>query len=147
MENNKLPTLQIPQDVIQPIIEAHVRDAVLRSFEGYKPAVDALIASVLNVKVNSNGSPVTDRYQMDAAPRWIDWALGSVIRDAVKKALTSKVDEMRGKLETHLAAELSKKNSPLAKQLAVSLLKNFAGRETLNYRLTVLVDGVDAKGR
>lgn len=133
-----LPTLQIPQDVIEPIIEAHVRDAVLRAFDGYKPAVDALIGQILNVKVNEYGQPVSG-YAAERAPKWIDWALGDALRSAVKKALIEKVDALRGKLEQHIAAELQKKNSPLAKQVAESLLKNFTSTHVLDYRLKVEV--------
>lgn len=138
METQKLPTLQIPQDVIQPIIEAHVRDAVLRAFDGYKPAVDALISSILNVKVNEHGKPFGDRqYGSERAPKWIDWALGEALRDAVKKVIVEKVTTLQASLEKHIAAELEKKNSPLAKQVAESLLKGFSEIAVNNYRLKV----------
>lgn len=135
MDEQKLPTLQIPKDVIQPIIEAHVRDAVLRAFDGYRPAVDTLIASVLNVRVDSSGQPA--RYPDQGMPRWIDWALGEALRSSVKKAIEEKVATLQESLKKHIAAELQKKNSPLAKQVAESLLKGFGGIAVSGYRLKV----------
>lgn len=138
-EPTALPTLQIPADVINPIIEAHVRDAVLRAFDGYQPAVQKLISSVLNVRVNASGRPETDRYRMDEAQPWIDWALGEVVRESVLTAIRAKVGEMQAQLEKHIAAELSKKNSPMAKQVAESLLKGFGNIAKCSYALKVEV--------
>lgn len=111
------PTFQIPKEIITPIIQAHINDAVIKALDGPSNIVTTAILSVINMKVDSEGKP---SHYSDGRP-WIDWCIGRAIRDAAQSAVQKVVGEHRTVIEEALILQLQKKNSPLVKQMVETM--------------------------
>lgn len=130
---SSLPTLQIPKDVIEPIIQAHITKAVIEALGGSKQILEQAIAHVLNLKVDENGRP--RGYSSDKP--WIEWAIGDVLQKAARAAIEEAMAGQSEALKKSIASQLTRRNSPLAKQLAEQLVLGVSSPETLKYRLTI----------
>lgn len=130
------PTLQIPKDVIEPIIQAEITRAIVDAMGPKQDVMQRAIASVLNMKVDSDGKPTT---YGNSAP-WIDWVIGKEIRSAAQAAIQSHLAEHGETIKKQLAAELQKKNSPLVRQLIEGMVGAMTHPEALRWRLNVTFD-------
>lgn len=134
MENS---TIQIPNDVIKPIVEAKVAAAVIEALGGYERMVQSAVAQVLSQKVGSDGQP--DRYGYANSPTWLQWVMNDCVKKAARSAVEEWFKEHQDLVKKSLAAELSKKNSPLVKQMIAALTGTVLNAESLRYRMNVTV--------
>lgn len=128
-------TIQIPNDVIKPIIEAKVAAAVVEALGGYKPMVELAVAQVLNQKVGDDGKPST---YSNAVP-FFKWAMDDCIRRATRAAIEDYFKVHEDLIKQAVTSELSKKNSPLVKQLVAALTGTVLNANELRYRMNVTV--------
>lgn len=132
------PTLNIPQDVINPIIQANISAAILSAMgDGSKVMANA-IATVLSTKVDPNSGNLSSYSSNNTTP-WIDWMLGQAIRESAKAAIVEYMAGQQEAVKKQLAAELSKKNSPLAKTLVEAMATGMADARALSYSISVAV--------
>lgn len=129
-------TLQVPKDVIDAIVKAEINSKVVAAI-GQDNIMRSAINTVFNAKVDQNGS--IHSYNSNNTTPWIDWAIGNALREAVKAAIVETLAEQKEAMKKHLAAELSKKNSPLAKNIADTLINGFVDGSRLQYSLAVTV--------
>lgn len=131
------PTLQIPKDVIEPIIQAHVAAAVTQALGNNAELVRQAIAHVLNEKVDTTGRRNDYSYQ-NTVP-FIQWA----VRDCVQKATLAAIQEAMTKnqavVKKLIVEELKRTNSPLVRQLIEAMTNQFTGQH-LTYALKVSYD-------
>jgi hypothetical protein len=127
------PTFQIPKEIINPIIQAHVNEAVIKALDGPQQIVTRAIANVLMTKVDSNGKHST---YGDARP-WIDWVIGDCIQKAARGAVEEFLTENKDKIKAELVAQLSKKNSPLVKQMVEGMVNGMCSESNLRWNLNV----------
>lgn len=129
------PTLQIPKDVIEPIIQANITAAIAQALSGGQSAqlISNTITQILRMTVDSEGKPSS----YSGSKPWIDWAIGSAVRSAALAAINEQVELLKDRMKAHIAAELTKKNSPLHKQLAEGLVNGVFSTESLKWRLTI----------
>jgi hypothetical protein len=133
-------TIQIPDDVIRPIVEAKVSAAVIEALGGYERLVETAVAQVLNHKVDSNGNP--DRYDSSHSPTWFKWTMQDCVKKAARAAIEEYFKEHEELIKKALVAELSKKNSPLVKQMIAALTGTVLNADSLRYRMIVNVETV-----
>jgi len=130
-----MATLEIPKDVLDPIINAHVTKALTEVFGNGGLVLQQVVAKVLQARVDDRGEP--DRYSSRNAIPYIEYlareALKEAAKAAVKEALASHQDAMRAAI----VKELSKANSPMLKSLAASLVAGVATAAAGSYQLTV----------
>lgn len=133
------PTFQIPKEIINPIIQAHVTEAVMKALDGQQ-LVTRAIAHVLTTKVDSNGQ--LSRYNSENDRPWIDWVIGECIRKAAVAAIESELAgaESQERIRAEIAAQLGKKNSPLVRQLIEGMLGAFTSKEVIKYRINVTTE-------
>lgn len=134
------PTLQIPKDIIEPIITSHVSAAVLAAFADKSKLMEVAVAQVLNLKVDKdNGRPSTSSYN---ATTYIQWLMESVVKKAVAAAIEEQVSLHKEELKKAIAAELGlgKKYTPLAKQLVNGMCSAMSHPDLLRYRIKVEFD-------
>lgn len=131
-------TIAIPNDVIQPIIQAKVTAAIVESLGGYDRLVEKAIVTVLNMKVDNSGNP--DRYDSSRGPTWLAWVMEDCVKRAAKTAVEEFFKEHQDVIKKQLTTELSKKNSPLAKQLVNSFIGSVVAHDSMRYRLHVSVE-------
>lgn len=111
------PTLQIPKDVIEPIIEAHISTAVATALRGQGNMIANAVTRVLQHPVDSDGKPT--RYSSDMT--FTQWLLTDAIKRMAKAALEEHMKQFEPELKEMIAKELSKRNSPMVKKLVESM--------------------------
>jgi pullulanase/glycogen debranching enzyme len=132
------PTLHIPKDVIDPIIQASITAAILSGLGDQSKVVASAISSILSQKVDPNSGQVNS-YQSHNTVSWIDWALGQQVRESAKAAIIEHLANNQDLVKKQLTAELSKKNSVLAKQLVEAMAKGMSNEHALKYAVSVTV--------
>ncbi len=130
------PTLTIPQDVINPIIEAKINEAVIAAMGGSQEILTAAITSILNTKVDDAGK--ASGYRSDIP--WITWAVGQSVRKAVSAAIEEAIGKHENLVRECLVKELKKRNSPMVRQLVRAMTDGIIGAANNSYRLTITVD-------
>lgn len=129
------PTFQIPKEVIEPIIQAHVTTAVINALGGQGRLVEQAIAMVLTRKVGSDGTD--SRYNSSTDPTFLTWALQNAIRNAVQRALQEEVAKHEEQIRKMLAAELHKSKSPLVMQLVEGMTKGIVEATKSQWQIKV----------
>lgn len=129
------PTLSIPRDVIEPIITAHVAAAVTAALSDRTVLIDKLVTEVLNAPTDSEGKPGRG-YSYDTT--FIVWAMRDCVRKATKAALEEAMAKHGDAIKKTMVDQLSKKNSPLAKELAAGMLTGVFSPENIKWRLSVI---------
>lgn len=135
MAESNLPTLQIPKDVIEPIIQAHVKKAVVDAFGGYQSLVEKAISQVMTMKVDRDGKH--SGYSSDV--EWLTWAMRDCVQKAAKEAIQEYLGTNREKIKEQIARALRGRNSALARQLIEGMTKALTHENILKYHFTVTV--------
>lgn len=138
MAEQQQPTFQIPKEIIEPIIKAHVNEAVMRALDGPGAVVAKAISTVLTMKVRDDGSP--DGYNSTNSPTFIDWCVRDCIKKAARAAIEEELAKHTDRLKASMVAEMQRKNSPLIKQLADGLIGAITHPETFKWRLHIQLD-------
>jgi hypothetical protein len=128
-------TIQIPNEIIQPIVEAKVTAAITEALGGYDRLIETAVAQVLNQKVNNEGVP--SNYS-DARP-WFKWVMTDCVKKAARTAVEDYFKDHAELIKKAITTELSKKNSPLIKQLVSTLIGSVVNADALRYRMNVSV--------
>jgi hypothetical protein len=126
------PTFQIPKDIIQPIIQASVNEAVLRALDGPSNVVSKAILAVINTMVDENGKPSS----YNSSRPWIDWVIGDCIKVAAKAAVLDALAKYQPQMQAELVKQLTGRRSPLIRQLAEAMATGIAASAN-TYRLHV----------
>ena len=127
-------TLQLPRDLIVAAIEKEVNLAIARALGEHSRILDTVIQRVLTMKVDSEGKP-GHGYSNDQ--EFILWAVNDALRNAVKEAINTEVQKYKETIRSHLAEQLSRKNSPLLKQLVDQMTTGIIDSTTNKWTLTV----------
>lgn len=130
------PTFQIPKDVIEPIINAHVSSAIAAALGGRDQLIGECVRQVMNQKVDENGNPSGYSY---AVP-FLTWAMRRAVTSAVRKALEEEVAKHEEVIRKNIAEQLRQSRSPLMQQLVASMTKAFTDPGNLKWRLKVECD-------
>jgi len=114
-------TLQVPNDVIEPIIRQHVASAVAEALKGRDELVTKCVHQVLNIRVDRDGKPSS--YQSNTEPTWLQHVMQQCVREAVKEALQEELGKHKELLKAAIVADLKSSRGKLAKQLAEGMVK------------------------
>src|SRR5688500_18660560 len=119
MSEQSNPTFQIPRDVIEPIIKAHVATAITNALGGQDRLVAEAIRQVLYTKVDTEGNPGRG---YGSEVEFIQWMTRKVVANAVKETLEAEMAKHKDALKRAISDSLTKKNSPFIKQLAEGMV-------------------------
>lgn len=128
------PTFQIPRDVIEPIIQAHVASAVVAALGGGTQMIEAAVARVMNETVDGDGRPTTSGYQTSP---WILHTMRKMLREAIVAAVTEEMPKHKDAIRKLIERDLRKANSPLLRQFVEGMAAAVVSPDTLKYRLHV----------
>ena len=134
------PTFQIPKDVIEPIISAHVSTAVAAALAGRDALVSKAVERALFYKVDREGNP--GRGYGGEVP-WIQWKMDDLIRKTTAECLAEELPKHKDQIKAALAKELglnSSKLSPFAKKLIDGILSVATNDSYLKYSVSVTVE-------
>jgi|SRR5690242_1406243 len=132
------PTFQIPQEIIEPIVRAQISAAIAQSMGKSGEVIERVIRTVLLTFVDSDGKPANS--YCSNKQTWLDWAVGNEIKKAAQSAITESVAGLGDAMKKHFVAELSKKNSPMVKQLVEGMVSGVFKPENLTYRLNIVTE-------
>lgn len=130
------PTFNIPKEIIQPIIDAHVNQAVIAALDGRDQVVTRAIMGVLQTKVDSEGKPSS----YGSSKPWIDWVIGKSIQESATRAVQEVLVTHKDRIKDELVRQLSQKKSPIFKQLIEGMLGALTREDTVKYRINVSFD-------
>lgn len=130
------PTFQIPTDVIQPIIKAHVLTAVTGALSNHSVILNEIVSRILSQQVGDDGKPCSYRGQ-----QFIDYLVSTALREGVKAAVTEAIASHQETIRAAVLKELSKRNSPLVKQLVDGMVRGTFDPSRLRYALHLKLEG------
>ncbi len=133
-------TVSIPQDVLKPIIEAKITEALASALGNQSQLLRMAVEKVLTQKVDSDGKPGRG-YSSDMA--FIDYITGEALRAAVQSAVKDAMEAQKEVVRSALLKELQKKNSPFVKQLVTGMIEGTFNPSRLKYGVTVNVSPKD----
>ena len=130
------PTFQIPRDVIEPIIQAHVSQAVLSALGDRAQIITEVVRQVLEEKVDSAGH----KSNYNNSQQWIDWVMKQTVRKAITETLEAEMLKHQDKIKAQLVSLLQRKNSPLINQLVEGMAGAMVDPSIFKYRMTINFD-------
>lgn len=130
-------TLQLPRDLIEGAINAHIQTALAAALGDKAKILETAVAQVLTAKVDSEGKPGRG-YGHDV--EFIQWAVRDCVMKAVREALQQEITKHEAVIKKHIAEQLSRKNSPLLKQLVDTMTTGMVSAASDRWRLTVSYD-------
>lgn len=129
-------TLNLPKDVLEPIVSAHITKAVTEALGiNGRTIVESAVAALLTMKVDSQGN--RSRYDSREDKMWIDWAIAEAAQKAAKSAIEEHFKSNESAIKKAIVKELSKLGSPLARSLADSLVTGAAKVLQNSWRMNV----------
>jgi hypothetical protein len=126
-------TVNIPRDVIEPVIQAHVQAAIVSALGDGQQLISEAIGRILNQKVGDKGEPSS---YSNAIP-WINWVLRDCVQQAVRKVIIEELPKHEAVIRAGIAADLQRKNSPLIKQFVQGMVAALTDDARLRYRVVV----------
>lgn len=127
-------TLQLPKDLVEAAINQHVQIAMAQALGGQQRLLTQAVHQVLTSKVDSDGKPGRG-YGSDR--EFITWAVDDALKSAVRRILEEELVKYEEDLRKNIADQLSRKNSPLVKQLAEGIVKGVISAAQNKYSFTV----------
>lgn len=126
--SNEVVSLQVSQELVKPILEAKIAAAVCEAMQGQEAFLQAIVARVLNQKVNEEGK--VDSYLRSDSPKYVQWLAEQAIKEATKKAVLEWIERDRPKIVKAVELALRKDTSKIAQ----TLVDYFAGQSP-DYRM------------
>lgn len=121
MNKNPGVSLNIDEEMIQPIIEKQIQTAVIREVEKMPELLPKMIDLVLHKKVDSSGKK--SNYSRDNKYDWIDITFQNAIRDAVKEAIKNYISENMGEVRDAFEDHIQESKSELAQAFVTGATK------------------------
>jgi hypothetical protein len=98
-------TIEIPNDVILPIVEAKVAAAVTEALGGYDRLIEVAVSQILNQKVGDDGRPST---YSNAVP-WFRYVMRECVQKSARVAIEDYFKEHGELIKKAITTELNKK--------------------------------------
>lgn len=130
----------ISKDIVNPIVEAKIKDAIASALGGSELLMAKAIESVLYQKVDASGK--VSSYSSDNKHTWLDIVVTKQIEEAIKKELTSAISETSVKIKDALVAHLQTKKG--ANLVAAALIDgmNDTFKNNWNSKVSVQLDRI-----
>jgi hypothetical protein len=135
MENDVV-SLNVSKEVIAPIVNQHIKNAVIEAMGGKDELISKVVNNILTQKVDANGK--VGNYSSDNKYNWIDIVLTKEIQEQVKNELQSLIKESASKIKKELINKL--KTQAGASQVANALLAGLADTFKSNWSSKVAIE-------
>ena len=126
-------SLNVSKDVITPIVERHIKDAVLTAMGGRDEVISKVLDGILTQRVNSDGK--VGSYSSDNKYLWIDIVFTKKIEEAVRKELEDVMSESVLRIKKALILKL--KTDKGASMVADALIEGLNDTFKNNYKSKV----------
>jgi hypothetical protein len=129
-------TVQIPKDVIEPLVKSRLEAELVEALGGKDELVKRLVEGVLLQEVDDKGKRSTYSYDKDRT--YLSWLCEDVLANETRKAIRAWLDEHRADFREALFAQLQTKR--MQNSLARQLLEGFTAAAASDWNLKVSVD-------
>ena len=132
-------SLTISKDIVNPIVETKIKEAILSAMGGQDEILKKILDQIMYQKVNSEGR--VSSYSSENKYPWIDILISQKIQDAVKLAITelftTKQDVIKAEIIKKLmsktgaekfASALLSANSQIANKYATKITVSFGDK-------------------
>lgn len=122
--NDNLVSMQVSPEIIKPIVEAKIKEAISSALGGPDAIVKEVVDRVLTQKVNSSGG--VSSYSSDNKYTWMDVVVTKQIEEAVKKQIEEQIQNANGLIQKEVEKYLQSKkgSSEIASLLCASMAKS-----------------------
>lgn len=120
MENN-LVTMNVSPDIIKPIVETKIKEAIAAALGGSDSIVKHVVEQVLHSRVNDKGN--VSSYSSDNKYTWLDIVITNQIKDIVRETLQEQIKDVSGNIKKEIEKFLQSKkgSSNIASLLCASM--------------------------
>ena len=133
---NGVVNLTVSKEIINPIVERHIREAVTNALGGSDEIIRKVVDQILTQKVNSEGK-VTG-YSGDNKYSWLDIVLTKKIEEAVKEELSKTISTVANKIKRALIEKLKTQKGSSA--VADALLSGFQDTLKNSWRSSIKIE-------
>ena len=130
--NNPIPSIQISNDVIEPIVRAQLQASIAVALGKSDEILAQVVHTHLHSKVDEQGKPSS----YNSSKPLITWMSETAIKDAAKEAIKDWFADNREKLRDQIKKTLSKNISKMAESFALGMCEQAKN----DYRINVKVD-------
>ncbi len=128
--------LTISKDVVAPIVEAKIKEAVLASLGGADAVIEKVTSEIMHRKVDANGK--VSSYSHDNKYSWIDAVLTNQIKQLVEQKIKDILLEKSKPIENEIIRQLqTKKGASIA---AKALLDALNGTFQKSWTSSIQID-------
>jgi|GEM_PF-7038979 len=128
-------TLALPKDLIEPIIQTHIQNALAEAFNQKDAIISKMAWQILNQHIDSEGKPCDKGGYRDTGT-FLESTINKMMREAFKECLAQEMEKHKETLRGYLTKEMAKSNSKLVKAIAEGLVEGLV-TNGLKYSLTV----------
>ena len=114
-------SLTISKDIVQPIVESKVKEAILAALGGSEKVVELAINTVLHQKVDSEGK--VSKYSSENKHSWMDIVITKTIQDVAREQVKEILAE--SSLEIMKALKKQLKSDAGSSLIAAAMLDGF----------------------
>lgn len=133
---NEQTTINLPQELVKPIIEAKINEAILEGMKGSEHLINQAVVAILNQKVDSDGK--MSRYSSENNVTLLRHLVTKAIRDAATEAVKSYVAEKQPEIRKAITAQLETKS--MRDKFAKALIEGTVDMFASSYRMNVNID-------
>lgn len=130
---NETASVNIPKDMIEPVIKAHIQAAIVSALGDGRALIEAAVQRILTEKVDENGKPSS---YSNARPL-ADFLLRQCIQTAAKEVILEELPKHKEAIRASIKANLARRNSPLIKQFVNGMVGALTNADRLKYRIQV----------
>jgi hexokinase len=127
-------TVAIPNDVIQPIVQARIQAAIVESLGKQADLIGSVVAAALSQKVTASGEH-DSRYSYENKYTLLEALTNKYIREAAHEALKAYLQGSKETIKARVKKELEKKSS----LLAAALVDGLANAVDTTYGINITV--------
>ena len=133
---NGLVNLTVSNEIINPIVERHIREAVANALGGSDEIIRKVVDQILNQKVTIEGK--VSSYSSDNKYSWLDIVLTQKISEAVREELAKPISSVANKIKASLIEHL--KTQKGASAVADALLSGFQDTLKNSWRSSIKIE-------
>lgn len=130
---NKTATMNLPMDLIQPAINAHVAQAITQALGGAEQVVGTLVNQVMTRKVDHNGNASTYH---DSKP-WIQWIAEDLVKNAIRSGLQELIEQRKEDIKQAIAKAMKDGKSAFHKKILTAAVDGLASSMSSGYRVNI----------
>lgn len=135
MANDGLASITLGNDLIKPIIEAKINQAVLEAMKGQDHIIRNVVHQILNLKVDSSGNANT-HYGKDLT--FLAYLAQKCIKDAAEQAVREYIAQRQPEIKAQILAYMQQKSAH--KKFAESVVTGVLDAANSKYNMTVKIE-------